>query len=98
MSRVGPLIRYLPWASTLPLAALGYVVSPWISLLALALFGLGVQDILQPHHAVRRNYPLTGRLRYALESIRPEIRQYFIESDDDKLPFSRHQRAMVYAR
>ena len=63
MSRVGPLIRYLPWASTLPLAALGYVVTPWISLLALALFGLGVQDILQPHHAVRRNYPLTGRLR-----------------------------------
>ena len=98
MSQVGPLIRYLPWASTIPLAALGYLVSPWLSLLALVLFALGVQDLIQSHHAVRRNYPLTGRLRYALESIRPEIRQYFIESDDDKLPFSRHQRAMVYAR
>ncbi|MGA1554259.1 MAG: glutamate synthase-related protein, partial [Burkholderiaceae bacterium] len=98
MSQVGPLIRYLPWVSTVPLAALGYLVSPWLSLIAIGLFLLGVQDVMQAHHAVRRNYPLTGRLRYALESIRPEIRQYFIESDDDKLPFSRHQRAMVYAR
>jgi glutamate synthase domain-containing protein 2 len=47
---------------------------------------------------VRRNYPLTGRIRYGLEYIRPEIRQYFLEDDEQKLPFSRSQRAMVYAR
>ena len=48
--------------------------------------------------AIIKNYPLTGRLRYLLEYFRPEIRQYFLESDEDKLPFSRNQRAMVYAR
>jgi excinuclease UvrABC helicase subunit UvrB len=42
--------------------------------------------------------PLTGRIRYGLEYIRPEIRQYFLENDEEKLPFSRSQRAMVYAR
>jgi glutamate synthase domain-containing protein 2 len=57
-----------------------------------------VRDVTQSAQAVRRNYPVTGRLRYALESIRPEIRQYFIESDAEKLPFSRKQRALVYAR
>lgn len=47
---------------------------------------------------MRRNYPLTGRLRYGLKYIRPELRQYFLEDDEEKLPFSRNQRAMVYAR
>ena len=62
------------------------------------LFVLGLDDLRQSSHSVRRNFPLTGRLRYLLEAFRPEIRQYFVESDDDKLPFSRNQRAMVYAR
>lgn len=93
-----PPLRYWPWLVTLPLAAASAVWSPWLSLLFIVLFGLGVEDLRQPRQAVRRNYPLTGRLRYALESIRPEIRQYFLESDTEKLPFSRHQRAMVYAR
>lgn len=61
-------------------------------------FLLGLRDLSQSSHAVRRNFPLTGRLRYLLEAFRPEIRQYFVESDDDKVPFSRNQRAMVYAR
>ena len=93
-----PPLRYWPWLVTLPLAVVSAAWSPWLSLLFIALFGLGVQDLRQPRQAVRRNYPLTGRLRYALESIRPEIRQYFLESDEEKLPFSRHQRALVYAR
>jgi len=90
--------RYLPWATTgvATLAALPF--SGWISAGFGLLFLLGLEDVMQTKRAVRRNYPLTGRLRYGLEYIRPEIRQYFIESDDDKLPFSRNQRAMVYAR
>lgn len=93
-----PLARYLPWALTLPLA-LGLLLggSMWALLPAL-LFVLGVMDLVQTTHAVRRNYPLTGRLRYLLEYIRPELRQYFLESDVESLPFSREQRAMVYAR
>src|SRR5690606_37826365 len=48
--------------------------------------------------SVRRNYPIIGRLRRFFEEIRPEIRQYLIEGDNDKAPFSRAQRSLVYAR
>ena len=91
-------MRYLPWLAMLPIATLMLWLGSLWGLLPLLLFLLGLYDVRQTHHAVRRNYPLTGRLRYALEYIRPEIRQYFLESDEDYLPFSRHQRAMVYAR
>ena len=91
--------RYLPWLSTggiaLILLALG---QPLWAAFSLFLFALGVIDITQTHQAVRRNYPLTGRIRYALEYIRPEIRQYFLETDEEKIPFSRNQRALVYQR
>jgi glutamate synthase domain-containing protein 2 len=59
---------------------------------------LGTCDIVQSKQALRRNYPVLAHFRYALESIGPEIRQYFIESDTDELPFSRQQRAIVYQR
>lgn len=91
-------LRYWPWWGAGVLALVGHFVHPLLSLVGLVLFYLGVKDITQTAQAVRRNYPMTGRLRYALESIRPEIRQYFIESDAEKLPFSRKQRALVYAR
>jgi glutamate synthase domain-containing protein 2 len=62
----------------------------------LSLIGLG--DLLQTRHAVRRNYPILGNIRYLVEGIRPEIRQYLLESDSDALPFSRAQRSLVYSR
>ena len=65
---------------------------------ALLLSGLGLRDILQTHHSILRNYPLIGRMRFLFEMIRPEIRQYFIESDTERIPFSREQRAVVYQR
>jgi glutamate synthase domain-containing protein 2 len=98
MMVISSLVRYLPWLVTAPAALLLWPLAPWLSLLLVLLFVLGCQDFLQQKQAVRRNYPLTGRLRYALEYIRPEIRQYFLEDDEQKLPFSRSQRAMVYAR
>jgi glutamate synthase domain-containing protein 2 len=68
-------------------------------LLALGLLvALGVRDLTQPFSAVRRNYPIIGHIRFMLEKIRPEIRQYFIESDTEATPFSRSQRSLVYAR
>jgi glutamate synthase domain-containing protein 2 len=69
-----------------------------IALLAGALFAVGVADLLQRPRALLRNYPLIGHLRYLIESIRPEIRQYMLEADDEKLPFSRAQRSLVYQR
>ncbi len=59
---------------------------------------LGYMDVVQREHTIRRNYPVVGRLRYALESIRPEIQQYFIESDTNGQPFSREQRSIIYQR
>ncbi|WP_408611016.1 FMN-binding glutamate synthase family protein [Limnohabitans radicicola] len=92
------IVRFTPWLVTAPVAVVCWPVSTPLSLVFLGLFALGVQDVLQTKQAVRRNYPVTGRLRYALEYIRPELRQYFLEDDEQKLPFSRSERAMVYAR
>jgi len=47
---------------------------------------------------IRRNFPLLGRMRYLLESIGPEMRQYFVETDLDGKPFNRLQRSIVYQR
>jgi glutamate synthase domain-containing protein 2 len=63
-----------------------------------ALTALGIYDLIQTKHAVLRNYPLTAHIRFILEEIRPEIRQYFLESEKDGTPFSRDKRAIVYQR
>ncbi len=63
-----------------------------------ALTGLGIYDLMQPLHSVWRNYPILGHLRWFFEEIRPEVRQYLIEDDQAKVPFSRAQRSLVYAR
>jgi len=70
----------------------------WLAIPAALLAALGVRDLLQARHAIIRNYPILGHLRFFLEFIRPEIRQYFIESDTDARPFSRNQRSIVYQR
>jgi glutamate synthase domain-containing protein 2 len=59
---------------------------------------VGVWDVLQEKQSIRRNYPILGHLRFFLEFIRPEIRQYFLEDDQEKIPFSRAQRSLVYQR
>jgi glutamate synthase domain-containing protein 2 len=69
----------------------------WVLLLS-ALVVVGIGDLQQTHHAILRNYPIIGHLRFLLEFIRPELRQYFIEGDSEAVPFSRAQRSLVYAR
>ncbi|MEO6339211.1 MAG: FMN-binding glutamate synthase family protein [Caulobacteraceae bacterium] len=59
---------------------------------------LGVYDLVQPRHSILRNYPVLGHIRWLVEMVRPEIRQYLIEADEDAAPFSRAQRSLVYAR
>jgi len=76
--------------------ALDIVIVPIIVFGALTL--LGIRDLLQKRHAVLRNYPISAHLRFLLEEIRPEMRQYFFESEKDGKPFSRDTRAVVYQR
>jgi glutamate synthase domain-containing protein 2 len=63
-----------------------------------ALVVVGVRDVRQSRHAILRNYPVIGHLRFLFEYVRPELRQYFIESDTEAAPFSRAQRSLVYQR
>lgn len=103
IDRVFP-VRYMPMAFT-GLALLFSLASVlawgqgWMALLLCGLLmGVGVYDLAQTRRSVLRNYPIIGHLRFALEFIRPEIRQYFIESDMEAHPFSRAQRSLVYQR
>ena len=59
---------------------------------------IGMRDIKQTAKAIPHNFPVLGNIRYLLESIRPEIRQYFIESDQDATPYDRAHRSIVYQR
>ena len=97
-------VRY----SAFVVVVLGFIFSSFYFIatgqwgLAVWLFGVlivvGVRDVQQKRHAILRNYPIIGHLRFLLEFIRPEIRQYFIEGDAEAVPFSRAQRSLVYAR
>jgi glutamate synthase domain-containing protein 2 len=69
---------------------------PLVVFISLAV--VGTIDVFQTRHAVLRNYPLSAHIRFILEEIRPEIRQYFLESEKDGTPFSRDKRALVYQR
>ena len=66
------------------------IFGPWIT--------IGLYDYFQPKKAVLRNWPILGHFRYMFEAIRPEIQQYFVESDLNGVPFSRDQRTIVYTR
>ena len=70
----------------------------WAAAVFAVLVLVGVADLVQKKHTLRRNFPLLAHFRYGLESIGPEMRQYFFESDNAENPFSRAQRAVVYQR
>jgi len=97
-------IRYSVWVLcgvALVLATLawrGMGMALWPAMVFLLLVLLGLRDVMQDRHAVLRNYPVIGHLRFLLEFIRPEMRQYFIEGDNEAAPFSRQQRSLVYQR
>jgi glutamate synthase domain-containing protein 2 len=97
-------IRYGTWLACCVLAMVclfvwvGFGRWGWGALVFTSLAALGLRDATQTKHSILRNYPVLGHLRFLLEFIRPEIRQYFIESDTDGAPFSRAQRSLVYQR
>ncbi|MBO1113130.1 FMN-binding glutamate synthase family protein [Bordetella petrii] len=85
-------------AITAVLAATASVHWLWAAVPLALLALLGIYDLIQERHAIRRNYPVLGNLRFLFEFIRPEIRQYFLEDDTHAAPFSRAQRSIVYQR
>lgn len=88
-------------AVTLFFAILTTVVSPYFCILFFLFGGLllvGLYDILQENHSLTRNYPIYAHIRWMFEKIRPELRQYLLESNTEAAPFSREQRGQVYAR
>jgi glutamate synthase domain-containing protein 2 len=80
---------------------LGYFISPnyyyWFILFAPIIL-IGIRDITQTKHTIRKNFPVIGNLRYLLESISPEIQQYFVERRTDGAPIDKNQRAIIYQR
>ncbi len=87
--------------SMLGTAALGYFVNPgwyFLYILFLPLVSIGIYDMIQPKHAIMRNYPILGRGRYIMEEWRPKLYQYFIESDTNGMPINRIERSVVYQR
>ena len=97
-------VRYSVWlacAIGLLLATFTFVAfhtGGLLALLCLGLVVLGWRDTRQRRHSILRNYPVIGHLRFLLEFVRIEIRQYFIEADNEATPFSRMQRSLVYQR
>jgi len=70
----------------------------WALVIAAGVAAIGTVDLFQKKSTLRRNYPVLAHFRYGLESIGPEMRQYFIESDIAETPYSRQQRALIYQR
>ncbi len=99
-------MRYAALAGSLALCALAIVAAValggagWI--VVAVVFGavalVGVHDVAQRRHSILRNYPILGHARFALEAVRPELQQYFIERNYDGRPFDRDTRTSIYER
>lgn len=96
--------RFTPYFASIALFILCLLALFWLPWAAIGviLFGalslIGTWDVTQRSHAILRNYPILGHMRFLFEGIRPEIRQYLIENDHDEEPFSREARSLVYQR
>ena len=98
-----PLKQLVIIVSVLILVVIGIIALYWPpvlwSLVVLGpLLAIVAYDITQKQHTILRNYPFFGHFRYFFEDFRQHVRQYFIQGDDEGLPFIREQRAIVYAR
>ena len=98
------MTRFAPYIASIALTLVSLTMSRsepmwwWGVAVFGALTVTGTWDLLQRRSTLRRTYPILAHFRYGLESIGPEMRQYFIESDLAEVPFSRQQRALVYQR
>ena len=91
-------------AAFVVLVAVGWAaaVGPWawwvLGGVVLAIIAVAIYDLVQTKHSILRNYPVVGHLRFLLETLRPELQQYFIERNWDGRPFDRDIRSIVYER
>ena len=94
------LFCWLSIATVAAVSAAAYFWPPilWTFVIIVPVISRGVADIFQKKQAIRRNFPVIGHGRYLLEKIRPEINQYFVESNSDGRPFSRNDRSVIYQR
>jgi hypothetical protein len=69
----------------------------WSVWIVIPIVGLAIRDILQKRHTIQHNFPVIGHIRYMLEKIGPELRQYIVANNREELPFNRGERAWVYA-
>lgn len=70
----------------------------WALLVLLPIIAVGLVDMFQPHSSLRRLYPVMAHFRYLLESVRPEIQQYFVETEVNGAPIPREFRSLIYQR
>ncbi|MFK5879925.1 MAG: FMN-binding glutamate synthase family protein [Flavobacteriaceae bacterium] len=89
--------------SIIILIAIAGIYTIWKPIIwSLVFFGpillIGYVDIFQTKHTIRRNFPVIGNFRYLLEAIRPEIMQYFVETDIEGTPINREFRTLIYQR
>ncbi|MBW2244151.1 MAG: FMN-binding glutamate synthase family protein [Deltaproteobacteria bacterium] len=94
----------MPILTTLLIAcvAVGWGMDVFAARIAAAPMGaivlLGVHDLVQRKHSILRNFPVLGHLRFLLEDVGPELRQYVVEHNTEGRPFNRDQRSLVYQR
>ena len=100
MAAVRNLILGVAFGTVALIVAVSWIEPPvlWLLVIAGPLTALGFADAMQTRQSIRRNFPIVGHGRYLLEMIRPEINQYFVESNSDGKPFSRNDRSVVYQR
>lgn len=99
------MIRWLAVLALVVAAVVGWVLALgtsalwwWAAAPLAVLAATGLHDLLQRRHSILRNYPVLGHARFAMERLRPEIQQYFIESNTGGTPFDRETRDLVYDR
>src|SRR5262249_2875789 len=96
--------RYVPFAVCVLVLALSLAmvrdgdIWRWLAVISRALCLLGVIDLMQAQHTLRRNFPVTAHIRTFFEYFRPMLRQYVVESDYEEVPFSHMQRSIAYQR
>ncbi len=80
------------------LATFYWPTARWALVVALALLGVAAHDLLQERHSILRSHPVIGHLRFLLEGVGPELRQYLVEHNTEGRPFNRDQRSLMYQR
>ena len=98
LSRNALLLAGLVGTIAVTLIGLRHPRAFWLLLLFVPLLVVALIDLLQTHHSLRHNYPVSARFRWFFEWLRPFLRSYIVESDLDGRPFSHDERALVYAR